>query len=197
MGEIFTKFKKCKFLNACCSMKESANGKNYGSIVIPKVWGVCFVSIFPRRPKIQAFVCLMLDKWFCRNFFLSALVIRITWKKLPVYGKSDDPNFILVHTYIWSYRKQAKIFKLSMSSRIRWYIVLSLVSLNTNSTKAFYGTMCNFTSVVSICKLVQTSCGFLLSYMVAFITYSTVKFWFCWYIHSHPSALRSSNQRWI
>jgi len=33
MGEIFSKFKNiaCKFLNACYSLKEDANRKNYGS----------------------------------------------------------------------------------------------------------------------------------------------------------------------
>jgi len=38
MDEIFTKLKNktCKFLNACYSMKEGANRKNFGSTIIPK-----------------------------------------------------------------------------------------------------------------------------------------------------------------
>jgi len=44
---------------------------------------VCFMSALPRRPKIQVFISLMLDKWFAKTFsqvFAFTLVIRVTCK---------------------------------------------------------------------------------------------------------------------
>jgi len=42
LGKIFTKFNKnsIKFLRACFTVKEGANGKNLGSITLPKARGV-------------------------------------------------------------------------------------------------------------------------------------------------------------
>jgi len=48
LKEQFTKFKKktCKIFNACYTMKEGVNGKNYVTTMIPKAFGVQKKKIF-------------------------------------------------------------------------------------------------------------------------------------------------------
>jgi len=71
---------------------------------------VCFVSVLPRRPTIQAFVCLMLDKRFAKTFsqvflhpdYKNNMKEKLSqqWIRRPVYGESDGANFILVEDWI-------------------------------------------------------------------------------------------------
>jgi len=105
-GKIFTKFKNkmCKILNTCYSMKGSAIGKNYGSIVIPKAWGVWKSLFSVRRPNIQAFVCLILDKQFAKTFLSSFCLCpghkNNMEEKNYLAIESDGANFILVEDWI-------------------------------------------------------------------------------------------------
>jgi len=73
MEKIFTKFKNKtrKFLNSCYSTKEGANGKKYGSNVIPKHGEsekICFASVRP-TPKETKDTGVVLDEWFMKTLF--------------------------------------------------------------------------------------------------------------------------------